>query len=194
MASETKIGELVTLLSNVAPEKLSALKSQFPDQSVHFKRGAVMGGVEAPQGCAVALEALTMYVPTATNLRLKIRRRLVWSWRFDLIAKFAAAGGSGGAVGALTTGVQADKAIIAAAVALAGTLCGLFFSYLQRDEATGSVTDSYNKLIDALVVGGEVQRSLPGLCKAGDSPELKEALTKANDTARTLNELILRYG
>jgi len=82
---------------------------------------------------------------------------------------------------------------MAAFVALVGSLCGLFFSYLQRDETAGSVTESYNKLIVALVQSDELQRSLQVLCGMGDTHELHDALVKANETAKTLNEMVLRF-
>jgi hypothetical protein len=194
MGTGVEFGELVSLLSKTAPAKLETLRGQFPQNSSELKPGSVLGeGQSTNIGCTVAVAALNEYAPAAADLRGRIRARLAWSLRFDFVAKFAAACGSGGAVGVLATGIAADKAIIASVVALIGSLCGLLFSYLQRDEAAGSVAESYNRLIGALVQAGDLQRSLPMMCAAGDSPELKDALTRANDTARILNELILRF-
>lgn len=194
MGAEVEFGELVSLLSRADPAKLDVIRNQFPAHSRELKPGGVLGGDQPTSvGCSVAIAALSAYAPAAAALRLKIRKRLAWSLRFDLLAKFAAACGSGGAVGVLATGIGSDKAIVASVIALAGSLCGLLFSYLQRDEAAGSVTETYNRLIEALVEAGDIQRSLPIMCSSGDSPQLRDALGKANDTARTLNELILRF-
>jgi hypothetical protein len=182
-------------LSHAAPDRLDILRTRFPRDAVQLRPGGILGDSSPNIGCAVALDALAVYGPAAANLRAKLKSRLAWSWRFDLFAKFAAACGSGGAVGVLVTGVVAvDKAIVASAVALFGSLCGLLFSYLQRDETAGSVTDAYNKLIVSLVELDQLQRSLPPLCAATDSPELRAALASANNTAKTLNELVLRFG
>ncbi len=193
-----KFGELVSLLARSAPGQLEALRTDFPEKkdAVFLQPGQVQGDSPAIIGCAVAKKALAQFGPEAAALRPKLRRRLAWSWRFDFVAKFAAACGSGGAVGVLATGISgaADKAIIAAVVALIGSLCGLAFSYLQRDEFAGSIIEAFNKLIAALVNAGELQNTLRLLCVAGDTPELREALTKANETARTLNEIIMRFG
>jgi hypothetical protein len=194
MGETAEFGELVSFLSKAAPDKLQSLQKTFPEQAINLKPGGILGGGDVPNvGCAVAIEALNSYAPAAEQIRLKIRQRLALSLRFDLLAKFAAACGSGGAVGVLAAGVAVDKAIFASAVALTGSICGLFFSYLQRDESNGSVSEAYNNLIDALVQCAELQRSLPILCRDGDSPELKDALNRANMAARTLNTLILRY-
>jgi hypothetical protein len=188
-----EFGELVSLLARVAPDRLDKLRANFPAATVQLRPGAVMGESSWNVGCAVALEALKVYGPAAAKICVRLRRRLAWSWRFDLLAKFAAACGSGGAVGVLAAGIAIDKAIMAAFVALVGSLCGLFFSYLQRDETAGSVTESYNKLIVALVQSDELQRSLQVLCGMGDTHELHDALVKANETAKTLNEMVLRF-
>jgi hypothetical protein len=194
MGGTAEFGELVSLLSKVAPQKLNSLRDTFPANAEYLKPGAVLGDGQPPDiGCAVAIAALNYYAPAAGNLRLRIRARLAWSRKFDVLAKFAAASGSGGAVGALAAGIGMEKAIIASAIALAGSLCGLLYSYLQRDEASGSVSDAYNRLILALVQCSDLQRTLPLLCKAGDSPQLQQTLGEANETARTLNELILRF-
>jgi len=194
MGDTVPFGELVSLLSKAAPARLAALREQFPAHVTELKPGSVLGD-DQPENlaCAVAIEALNSAAAAADGLRTRIRQRLKWSLRFDFLAKFAAACGSGGALGLLAGSAAVDKGIIAAAIAFAGSLAGLVFSYLQRDETSGSVADSYNKLITALVQCGDLQRSLPVLCRSGSSPELKEALARANETARTLNELILRY-
>jgi hypothetical protein len=188
-----QFGELVSLLARAAPQRLDVLRSNFPGHAVQFKPGAVLGQSAPDVGCAIAREALAQYGPAADKLRPKIRNRLVWSWRFDFAAKFAAACGSGGAVGVLASGAAVDKAMLASAIALIGSFCGLLVSYLQRDQSAGSVSDSYNKLIAALVQVDDLQRKLNALCGKGDSPELREALSQANDTAKSLNELVLRF-
>jgi hypothetical protein len=192
--AQVEFGELVSLLHRIAPRQLDELRNRFPSHSVQLKPGAVLGTASSDVGCSVAQKALADYAPAADDLRLKIRNRLRWSWRFDLLAKFAAACGSGGAVGVLATGVGADKAILASIVALIGSACSLVFSYLQRDETSGSVADSYNKLIAAMVEATSLQSQLEQLCPMGDSAELRAALAQANDTAKSLNELLLRFG
>ncbi|MBY5396973.1 hypothetical protein HFN01_19375 [Rhizobium leguminosarum] len=188
-----RFGELVTLLDTLHPETLEKIRQQFPKAGAQLRAGEVMGETEAPVGCTVAIVALTKFNPLVTALLPRLRSRLRWSWRFDLVAKFTAAVGSGGTVAALAAGAGADKAVITAIVALVGSLASLIFAHLQRDESAGSVPEAYNKMIDALVQAEELQRSLPALCSSGDGPELRSALDKANETARDLNRLWMRY-
>jgi hypothetical protein len=193
MGSASEFGELVTLLAHTAPEELDNLRQKFPGASAELRPGGVLGGSSADVGCSVAIAALSKYSKLAKQLLPRLRRRLAWSWRFDLVAKFAAAFGSGGTVGALVAGADSDKTVIAAVVALIGSVCSLVFAYLQRDVAAGSVPDSYNRLITALVEADDLQRTLPRLCAQGTSPELSAALEKANETAKGLNELSIRF-
>jgi len=188
-----EFGELVTLLASLAPEKLAKLRTKFPDFEAELRPGAVLGDSSSDLACDVALNALGEFTALALQILPSIRSRLAWSWRFDLVAKIAAACGSGGTVGALTTGLAEHNAVIPAIVALIGSMCALFFTYLQKDEAAGSVSDSYNRLIVGLVEADQLQRALPRLCAQGPSAELNEALTKANETAKTLNEMWIRY-
>jgi hypothetical protein len=192
-AASLEFGELVTLLAHIAPDELARLRAKFPAAEAELRPGGVLGDSSPDLGCETTLAALSKFAKLAMQLVPKLRKRLSWSWRFDLIAKIAAACGSGGTVGALTTGIQQDKAVFAAIVALIGSICALIFSSLQRDEAAGSVSDAYNRLIVALVEAEELQRTLPQLCAHGASPELNDALSKANETARNMNELWIRY-
>jgi hypothetical protein len=196
MPTDAEIGELVTFIALSDPEKLSGLQTKYPTRKQMLQPGAVLGADkrEGDLPCDVALSALSLFGGQATKLRLRLRSRLAWSWRFDLLAKFLAACGSGGTVGILATGVGIERGVIAALIALGGSLCALFFSYMQRDETSGSIVASYNKLIVALVQAEELTRSLTLLCPSGSSPKLNEALGRANDTAKALNEIMLRYG
>jgi hypothetical protein len=145
-------------------------------------------------GCDVATEALSLYGAIAGKLRSRLRSRLAWTRRFDLWAKIAASVGSGGTVGMLAAGIGAERSAVAAVIAFLGSVSALYVSYLQRDLASGSIAAAYNKLIDGLVEADQLQRSLRTLCPAGASRELTRALARANDVARTLNELALRLG
>jgi hypothetical protein len=189
-----RIGELVTMLERDAPQELARLRERFPDRTAELRGGEVMGDTGTDLGCAVTIPALARYAEAAEALLPRMRARLAWSWRFDLIAKLAAAAGSGGTVGALAAGASADKAFVTALIALVGSVCTLIFAYLQRDEAAGSVADSYNRMITALVSADELGRTLPALCSQGPSTGLEDAIGKANETARTLNELRRRFG
>ncbi|MDI5929012.1 hypothetical protein [Rhizobium leguminosarum] len=194
MAGESKFGEVVTLLARDAPDELEKLRKRFPGATALLRPGGVMGGSASEIACAVTIAALEKYGRSAIQLLPRLRQRLAWSWRFDLVAKFAAACGSGGTIGALAAGSSTDKAIVSASVALLGSICTLLFAYLQRDEAAGSVPEAYNRLISALAQADELQRSLPPLCAhSAPTPELEEALKKANEVAKTLNELWLRF-
>lgn len=191
--SNVEFGELVTLLARAAPDQLQRLRQEYPTASAELRPGGVLGESKLEIGCAVAQAALAKYSDEATRLLPLLRKRLGRSRTFDLIAKVVAAGGSTGALAALSFGADDAKAKIAVGVAFLGSVCGILFDYLQKDVASGSVSDAYNKLVAALVAANELMRTLPVLCSGGDSEELKAALTRANETATTLNELTLRY-
>jgi ABC-type multidrug transport system fused ATPase/permease subunit len=195
MSASADFGELVSMLNRMAPERLRLLQTRFSANAAELKPGGVLGESDSKLACAVASEALSQYGPQAAQIKEKLKARLAWSWRFDLLAKFAAACGSGGALGILVSGATGatSTATLASGVASAGSLASLIFSYLQRDESADSISEAYNKLIEALVSHDHLQRVMPGLCSAGDSAELTAVLTQANATARTLNELVLRY-
>jgi hypothetical protein len=94
----------------------------------------------------------------------------------------------------LAAGIHANPTTIGAIIALLGSLCALYASYLQRDTAAGSTDAVYDKLIAALVEAEGLQRSLRVLCPRGATPELNRVLSRANDVAGALNDLALRYG
>lgn len=194
-SNEQDLGELITLAASTEPSVLAELRAKYPEREESLQPGAVLGASSTSSlfQCDVARASLSLWGPAATKLRHRLRSRLAWSWRFDLFAKIAAACGSGGAVGILAAGIGVQQGMIAAIVALAGSICALIFSFMQRDEAAGSVTDSYNRLIAALVEAEDVKRALDRLCPDGASAELSTALTKANDVAKILNELAFRY-
>jgi hypothetical protein len=186
--------ENLSLCLRDGPLELSILfEGNFQRPLQSFRPGGVLGKSASELGCEVAIAALAKYAESAMELLPRLRRRLAWSRRFDLVAKFAAACGSGGTIAALSAGSYGSKAVIAAAVALTGSICSLVFAYLQRDESAGSISEAYNRLIIALVQAASLQRILPDLCRLGASPQLKDAISKANDIARTLNELTLRF-
>jgi hypothetical protein len=194
-SKEQDLSELITLVSSAEPDALKKLRTKYPECEELLQPGAVLGEASAPSTfqCDVALASLSPGGTTATKIRHRLRLRLAWSWRFDLFAKIAAACGSGGAVGILAAGIGVQQGMIAAMVALAGSICALIFSFMQRDEAAGSITDAYNRLITALVEAEDVKRALDRLCPQGTSVELSSTLTRANDVAKVLNELTLRY-
>jgi hypothetical protein len=195
MSGDVEFGELVTLLDKVAPDRLEAIRRIYPEHSVQLRPGGVMGESSLTLGCTIALESLKAAGPAALTLVGKLRRRLAWSWRFDLIAKLATAAGAASAIGLLASNVIGlDKVMIASAVTLLGSLAGLVFSFLQRDEGAGSVPEAYNKLIKALVELDRLQRVLPPLCAESDNSEVQAAVASANSTAQILNELTLRFG
>ena len=192
-ASGVEFGELVTLLARASPDELQRLRNAYPQAHAELRPGGVLGASNFEIGCAVAQAALAKYSDEATRLLPILRKRLARSQAFDLIAKIIAAAGSTGALAALSFGAADTKATVAAAVAFVGSVCSILFASLQKDIASGSVSDAYNRLIIALVGAGELIRTLPVLCSGGKSEELKTALAKANETATTLNELTLRY-
>ncbi|WP_192180397.1 hypothetical protein [Mesorhizobium amorphae] len=155
MGSETissgrEFGELVSLLGRVDPTELERLRTRFPDAAAQLRPGGVLGDSSEEIGCSVAIAALSKSNEAATKLLPRLRQRLTWSLRFDLVSKLTATVGSGGAIGALTVGAN-DKAIVGAGVALLGSICSVIFGYLQRDISSGSVTDAYNRLIVSMV-------------------------------------------
>jgi hypothetical protein len=191
--SNTEFGELVTLLERSAPEELERLKRAYPQARAELRPGGVLGDSNLEIGCKVAQAALVEYSNDASKLLPKLRKRLARSQMFDLIAKVIAAAGSTGTLAALSFGTVDMRTTIAAAVAFAGSVCSILFASLQKDIASGSVSDAYNRLITALVGASELMRTLPVLCSAGETEELKAALSKANQTATILNELTFRY-
>jgi hypothetical protein len=192
MGRAAEFGELVTLLDRFDPAELDRLRGQFPDASAELRLGGVLGDSSEEIGCSVAIAALSKASEAAAKLLPRLRGRLTWSLRFDLVSKLTATIGSGGAIGALTAGAD-DKAILGACVALVGSICSVIFGYLQRDVSSGSVTDAYNRLIVSLVEADEVLRTLPALCSRGASAKLEEVLGRANGAASTLNELAIRF-
>lgn len=196
IAASPDFGEIVTALKRFAPSKLDEIRNDHPaEDDAVFRSGQTMGGNEnTPLLCTLALEMLGTYGSAAAGLTQKIRRRLGMSWWFDFVAKLLATSGAGGTVAAFLGGLPKDQGTIAGVVALFGSACGLLFSMLQRDAAGGSLPSAYNKLIESLVDAEQQRRALRALCPAGPSPELTAAINKADDLARTLNELALRYG
>lgn len=193
MGTGVEYGELVTLLARAAPSQLEDFRKTYPEARAELRPGGVLGASDLKIGCDVALAALASYSDDAKKLLPLLRKRLGRSQAFDLTAKIVAAAGSTGTLAALSFGTSDTNAKIAAVVAFLGSVCGILFASLQKDVASGSVSDAYNKLILALVTASDLARSLPALCSAGESEELKAALAKANETAAVLNELTLRY-
>ena len=192
IGAEREFGELVSLLGRVDPAELDRLRIRFPDAAAQLRSGGVLGDSSEEIGCSVAIAALSKANEAATILLPRLRQRLTWSLRFDLVSKLTATVGSGGAIGALTVGAD-DKAIVGASVALLGSVCSVVFGYLQRDISSGSVTDAFNRLIVSMVEADELLRHLPAFCAKGASARLDELLTKANDVAGKLNELVIRF-
>ncbi len=189
------VGELVTLLERQAPDRLDALRSKYPAHVVRLKPGAIMGDGDGETNvdCDIAIQALDLLLPNAEKLRSRLRTRLAWSWRLDLLAKICATVGSGGTLGALASGAGVDKAMLSAIVALVGSLAALLFSYLQRDATSGSIAEAFNELIKAMVDGAEVRTTLPRLCAAGPARQRDEAIRRANEAVRVINVLWLKH-
>lgn len=189
-----RIGEVVSALSRFAPEALERIRELHPGYDLLFRRGEVLGSTPVEIACELTLEMLSRYGEAVADIQKKLRRRLRASRWFDLISKLAATGGAGGTLTAFLGQISPGHGLLAAAVALIGSSCGLLFSLLQRDESGSSLSGGYNRIIQALVEAAQQERVLRALCPSGKGSELKAALERANKLGKVLNELAIRYG
>jgi len=195
-SEENQIGEIVSALSRFAPTDLADIAARHPDHRVLFTPGMVLGDGIIPTliSCDVTLALLSRYSTSSVQLLRRMRRRLHASWWFDLIAKLTATGGAGGTIAAFLGSLSINQGIAAGLVSLTGSACSLIFSLLQRDAAGGSLIASYNKLVEAMAEAEQQQRVLQVLCPQGPTKDLNDAVNRAEQLARLLNEMALRYG
>jgi hypothetical protein len=185
------IDELVNLLARDKPSALAELQRQYPAETDLLSLGKDLGPGQAVTAarCAVALQALDIYTPSAEKLVKRVRARLRTGKLIDLISKIATFVGSGAAALAIFAKFP-DRAMYLAIATAAGSILGFIATYL----VSGSPIDKLLQLSTAAMEARASRPVLAALCAESNSDELEKELNKANELAHKLNDIAIELG
>jgi hypothetical protein len=185
------VDELVNLLARDKPSALAELQRQYPTETHALSPGRTLGRSEAVTAarCAVALQALDIYTPSAEQLVKQVQARLRRGKLIDVISKIATFVGSGAAALAIFAKFP-DRAMYLAVATVAGSVLGFIATYL----VSGSPVDKLVQLSTAAMEARASRPVLAALCAESNSDELEKELGKANDLAHKLNDIAIELG
>lgn len=188
------VDEIVGLLATRAPERLEALKRQYPEQREILESGQIAGVTDvqtrimAETALAGVNTAIEVGEGAITRARTNLKRvKAGWLWGQVL----AAVGGA-----SVITTLAAEYQIltyVGGVVSLAASVVPIVGQYYSSGlRASDDLFEAYKTLVGCCLEGEEIERTLGPWVRGGFEGEFdaNSAILRANTLARKIKEIV----